>query len=175
MRRKGCDHHHVRPDSEGKHTSRDEFLRLDQVYAEILQEVRVAQTGVQVMLAFVLTLAFTQRFKDLTEGQLRLYVATLVLGALASSLLMAPAAFNRLVFRQALRRRMINAANGFALAGLALLLATLGCAIMLVLQVVVGSSLLAAALTAAIVLWFVLIWFAVPAWWRYRHRECGSD
>lgn len=148
--------------------------RLDRAYAEILQEVRVAQTGVQVMLAFVLTLAFTPRFDSLTPGELHLYIATLILGALAASMLMAPAAFNRLVFRHRLRRRMVSAANRFALYGIALLLATLGCAILLILNVVIGSSGLAATITAFVVSWFALLWFAVPAWWRYRHRECGS-
>jgi hypothetical protein len=126
------------------------------------------------MLAFVLTLAFTPRFKDLTTGDLHLYLATLILGSMAASMLMAPAALNRLVFRHRLRRRMVSAANRFALYGLALLLATLGCAIMLILHVISGSSGFAAAITVAVVAWFVLLWFAVPAWWRYRHRECGS-
>jgi hypothetical protein len=171
MRRKGCDHHHALSDA-GYDNSPE---RLDRTYAEILQEVRVAQTGVQVIFAFVLTLAFTPRFKELTGVQLRLYIVTLVLGALAASLLMAPAAFNRLVFRHGLRARMVSAANRFALFGLAFLLATMGCAIMLILKVVLNSSTLAAGLTSAIVTWFVLIWFAIPTWWRYRHRECGSD
>jgi Family of unknown function (DUF6328) len=149
--------------------------RLDRVYSEILQEVRVAQTGVQVMLAFVLTLAFTPRFSLLSNGQLGLYIVTLVLGSVAASLLMAPAAFNRLVFRQGLRRRVISAANWFALTGLTFLLATVGCAVLLVLQVVVGSSGLTAVLTTAVVGWFAFTWFAIPAWWRFRHRECGSD
>jgi hypothetical protein len=115
------------------------------------------------------------RFKDLTGAELGLYVVTLVLGIVAASLLMAPAAFNRLLFRSGLRGRLVHIANLFALCGLACLLATLGCAIMLILQIVMGSLALAAGVTAAIVIWFALIWFVVPAWWRYRHRECGSD
>src|SRR5262249_19849686 len=142
-------------------------------------------------LAFVLTLAFTPKFNGLTHSQLGVYIATLVLGAVAASLLMAPAAFNRLVFRQGLRRRVIIAANWFALNGLsfllatvgcaalltriAVLLATLGCVFLLVHQVVANSSGLASFLTTAVVSWFVFTWFAIPAWWRFRHRECGSD
>jgi hypothetical protein len=173
-RERGCDHHHEVDDIRN-HAARElSAQRLDRTYAEILQEVRVAQTGVQCILAFVLTLAFTSRFNDLSGSELRLYLATLVLGAVAASLLMAPAAFNRLVLRRRLRRRLIIAANRFALFGLIFLLATIGCAVMLILRVVVGSSGLAALITAGLVTWFVLIWFAMPAWWRYRHRGCGS-
>jgi Family of unknown function (DUF6328) len=170
---KGCDHHGPSDEHRPRH---DELSthRLDRTYAEIIQEVRVAQTGVQVTLAFVLTLAFTPKFGDLTPNQLRLYLVTLVLGAMSASLLMAPAAFNRLVFRQALRRRLVTAANRFALTGLTFLLATLGCAVLLILWVIVGSG-PATALTTVVVCWFVVTWFAVPVWWRFRHRECGSD
>jgi hypothetical protein len=126
------------------------------------------------MLAFVLTLAFTPRFSMLTEGELHLYIATLVLAAVAASLLMTPAAFNRLVYRSGLRRRMIITANRFAFFGLVCLLGAMGCAIMLILQVVIGSG-IAVAITTTVISWCVLIWFAVPAWWRYQHRECGSD
>jgi hypothetical protein len=149
--------------------------RLDHAYAEILQEVRVAQTGVQVVLAFVLTLAFTPQFKDLSTAQLGLYIATLVLGSAAASLLIAPAALNRLVFRQRLRHNLVNAANRFALTGLTLLVATIGCALLLILQVVLDSSGLATVLAVALACWFLVIWFAIPAWWRFRHRECGPD
>jgi hypothetical protein len=126
------------------------------------------------MLAFVLGLAFTPRFATLTGTELGLYIATLVLGAIAASLLMSPAALNRLVFRRQLRRRLISAANRLALFGLASLLAALGCAIMLVLFVVLHSSALATIITTLVIGWFIVIWFAVPAWWRYQHRECGS-
>jgi Family of unknown function (DUF6328) len=175
-RGKVCDHHGLSDDTGDRNGGGGlSTHQLDRNYAEILQEVRVAQTGVQVLLAFVLSLAFTPKFKDLTTSQHHLYVAMLVLGTLAASLLMAPAAFNRLVFRRALRRRLVAAANRFALAGLTFLLATIGCAIMLVLQVVLGPSRLAVVLTAAVVCWFAITWFAIPAWWRFRHHECGSD
>jgi hypothetical protein len=168
----GCDHKEL-ADDEWNHEVRGELpmQRLDRSYAEILQEVRVAQTGVQCLLAFLLTLAFTPRFTTLTTGELRLYIATLVLGAAATALLMAPAAFHRIVFRRRLKRHLVTAANRFALTGLAVLLAAKGCAIMLILHVVIGSSVPAAAVTSAVVSWFALIWFALPAWCRYRHRE----
>jgi Family of unknown function (DUF6328) len=145
--------------------------QLDRAYAEIIQEVRVAQTGVQYLLAFVLTLAFTPRFADLSPGQLRLYIVTLVLGAAATALLMAPAAFHRVVYRQRLRRHLVMAANRFAIAGLVVLVAANGCAIMLILQFVIGPSALVGVLTSAVLAWFVLMWLAIPLWCRYRHRH----
>src|SRR5262249_43736558 len=176
-RPKGCDHHHVMTHHGGQLAAKVDLSSLDRIYAEILQEVRVAQTAVQVTLAFELTLAFTSKFDTLSDGQKGLYVATLLLGAVAASLLMAPAAFNRLVFRHKLRVHLVHAANRFALAGLTCLLATMGCVILLILQIAIPASFvwLATGITGAIVCWFVLIWFAVPAWWRFRHRECGSD
>lgn len=167
---KSCDHP-TTADDEWNHQVRGELpmQRLDRSYAEILQEVRVAQTGVQCLLAFLLTLAFTPRFGMLSTGQLQLYVATLVLGAGATALLMAPAAFHRMVFRRRLKRHVVTAANRFALTGLAVLLAAKGCAILLILDVVLGRA-PAIAVTAAVVTWFTVVWFVVPAWCRYRHR-----
>lgn len=167
----GCDDH-PRPDDEWNRSVRGEspMQRLDRSYAEILQEVRVAQTGVHCLLAFLLTLAFTPRFATLSTGGLRLYIATLVLGTAASALLMAPAAFHRIVFRRGLKRHLVDAANRFALAGLATLLLAKGCAILLILKVVIGSFPLALAVTGGVVAWFALTWFVFPAWCRLRHR-----
>jgi hypothetical protein len=147
--------------------------QLDRAYAEIIQEVRVAQTGVQYRLAFGLTLAFTPRFNTLTPGQLRLYIITLVLGTAATALLMAPAAFHRVVFRQKLRRHLVMAANRFAISGLVVLVAANGCALTLILQVVIGPSPVVGVLTTAILGWFVLNWLVIPMWCRYRNQDRG--
>jgi hypothetical protein len=153
--------------------------RIDRSYAEILQEVRVAQTGVQVLLAFLLTLAFTPRFTELGDGQRYLYVTTLVVGAVATALLMAPAAFHRIVFRQRLKSHLVIAANRFALFGLAALLVAKACALLLVIQFALKgtgissgmATVPAAILTFFVVGWFSYFWFIVPAWCRYRHRN----
>ncbi len=135
--------------------------RLDRCYAELLQEVRVAQTGVQLLLACLLTLAFTPRFPELTGFQRHVYVVSLVLGAAAAALLIAPAAFHRLLFARRLKHRVVTAAGRLLLCGLFLLLLSLGAAMLLILDVVVGGR-LAMGLTAGTVVWFVLWWFAVP-------------
>src|SRR5437899_3345880 len=80
--------------------------RLDRNLVELLQEVRVAQVGVQVLLAFLLALAFTPRFTQFTDPQRYAYVVSLVLGAAATALLIAPAPFHRVVFRRRLKREI---------------------------------------------------------------------
>src|SRR5262249_15554299 len=106
---------HGPPDETEHRTHRDGLStdRLDRTYAEILQGWRPPQTGAQISLALALALASPPKSHDLALSQLRLYIATLVLGAMSASLLMAPAAFNRLVSRQTPRRRLVTAVNRF--------------------------------------------------------------
>src|SRR5712691_13298888 len=73
--------------------------RWDRNYGELLQELRVAQTGVQILFAFLLTLPFSPRFGQVSRFERATYVSTLLLAAGAAALLIAPVAFHRLVFR----------------------------------------------------------------------------
>ena len=139
--------------------------RLDRNYAEILQEVRVAQVGVQFLLAFLLTIAFTPRFGTFTELQKHIYVVSLVLGATATALLIAPAPFHRLVFQRRLKHKVVKVSNYFALCGLMVLMFTLASSLLLILDVVLGTR-TALWTTSGIVLWFGLWWYAVPLWCR---------
>ncbi len=147
--------------------------RLDRNYSELLQEVRVAQTGVQLLLAFLLTLAFTPRFGSLTAFQRHVYVTSLVLGFAASALLIAPAPFHRVVYGRRLKRSLLRASNRFALAGLALLMLSLSAALLLILNVVLGAR--PAELVAGSLLgWFALWWYLAPMWLRARGRQAGA-
>jgi Family of unknown function (DUF6328) len=167
-------------DGDGKRTGNDEprdhargetaRQRLDRRYHELLQEVRVAQTAVQILLAFLLTLSFTPKFATLTDLQQNLYVVTLVLGTATTALLTAPAAFHRVVFRRQMKRQLVRAAHRYTVCGFALLLLAKGCALLLILDVVVGNT-VAVRITAAVMMWFVLCWVAVPYWFRLKHRE----
>mgnify|MGYP003693665643 CR=1 FL=1 len=74
--------------------------RLDRNYAEMLQELRVAQTGVQILFAFLLSIAFQQRFNDIDAFQLTVYVITLLCAAVSALLLIAPVPAHRVLFRQ---------------------------------------------------------------------------
>ncbi|WP_433264996.1 DUF6328 family protein [Actinosynnema sp. CS-041913] len=145
--------------------------RNDRNYAEILQEMRVAQTGVQLLLAFLLTLAFTPRFGTLSAFQLQIYVLSLVLGATSTALLIAPAPFHRLVFRRRLKNELVRTSSHLLLAGLVLLKLALATALLLILDVVLGLW-PAVWITTGLVLWFGFWWFLLPL--RYRSRSAHA-
>ena len=114
--------------------------RADRAYGEILQEVRVAQTGVQILFAFLLALAFQARFGSITGFQRNVYAVTLMLCAAATALLIAPAAFHRVVYRRRLKLHLVHAATRLALSGLVLLMLSLVSAVLLILDVVFGAG-----------------------------------
>jgi hypothetical protein len=144
-----------------------EAERLDRNYSELLQELRVAQAGVQILFAFLLTLAFTQRFAETTSLQRAVYVGTLLLSAASVALLIAPVAFHRMVFRRRQKDDLVAATNRLALAGLVTLFMAMVGAVLLILDVVLGNG-PAVALTAVVAAWFVLLWFVLPLPARHR-------
>ena len=109
-----------------------EAERLDRNLGELLQELRVAGLGVQVLFGFLLSLPFTTRFTQLSPGQRNLYLATIVLAAVATALLLGPVAYHRLVFRQGQKERLVRAANIMAIAGLATVGLAVSAAVLLV-------------------------------------------
>src|SRR5262245_8883767 len=88
-----------------------EAERDDRDPAELLPEPRIAGLGVQVLCGFLLSLPFTSQFSKLGAGERHLYLATLVLAAIATALLLGPVAYHRLVFRQRQKDRLVRAAN----------------------------------------------------------------
>src|SRR5690606_7048039 len=95
--------------------------RLTRNWNELLQELRVAQTGVQIMTAFLLTVPFTPRFTELDPLQKDTYLAVLSASILTTGFVMAPVAFHRVLFRQGMRAWLVEAANTCARIGLAML------------------------------------------------------
>lgn len=138
-----------------------EHERLNRNLTELLQELRVAQAGVQILFAFLLTLPFTQRFKEVGSTGRGVYLATVVAAAGAIVCLIAPVAYHRIVFRQNEKRQLVLDSNKLALAGLVFLaLAMLG-ALFLV------TDFLFPAVTVALVvggvgLAFVVLWIVLP-------------
>jgi hypothetical protein len=141
----------------------------DRHFTELLQELRVAQTGVQILFAFLLGLAFTTRFPDLGPGQQAVYLTTLVLSAVSAALLIAPVGYHRIVFRQRLRPQLVTTGHRYAVVGLVLLLLALVGAVQLAASFVLGAwaTLLAAALAGL----FALLWFVIPLIHRIRHQH----
>ena len=148
--------------------------RRDRELIELLNELRVALPGVQVLFAFLLTVPFSQRFADLTDGQRSVFFATFVTTSLATAMLMAPSAYHRLRFRQADKERLLRIGNVAAIAGLVfLLLAVTGCVFLI-------ADLLFDAATAwviAIVLagGYGVLWFALPLARRLREAVDDDD
>ena len=142
---------------------RDESVeeRADRNLAELLQELRVAGLGVQVLFGFLLSLPFTNRFDRLSQGQRELYLGTLVLAAVATALLLGPVAYHRLVFRRGQKERLVRAANVMAVAGLAAVGLAVSAAVLLVTGYVT-SGLAAGLITAFVTCLFGLLWFAFP-------------
>jgi hypothetical protein len=129
-------------------SERNETLleRSDRHLAEIMQEVRVAQTGVQVLFGFLLTAAFTNRFGTLAHGERLLYFGTLAAAGAAATLLIAPSSQHRILFRCGDKEHIVRLANRYAIAGLlCVALAMIG-ALELVALVVLGGG--AAAIVA---------------------------
>lgn len=149
----------------GRHETEKE--RADRRWVELLQEVRVAQTGVQILLAFLLSVVFTPRFQDLGDTDRGIYVATVVLGAAATGALIAPVSFHRFVTGRGLKPQTVEWASRLAVAGLLLLLCTVTSAMLLILRVVLDTP-RASWIALGILAWFVGCWFVLPWWMRRR-------
>ena len=135
---------------------------------------RTPQTGVQILFAFLLTLAFTARFKSITPVQRDIYVVALMLAAAATALLIAPAAFHWVIYRRRLKQHLVHAANKLALAGLVLLLLAMISALVLILDVTTGMG-TAVILALGMLTWFFTWWFILPAYIRLRHSDCVGE
>jgi sorbitol-specific phosphotransferase system component IIC len=159
----------VEDNVDAKRDGRDETVaeRADRNFSELLQELRVAQTGVQILFAFLVTLPFTQRFGAVTAAQKTLYLATLITAALSMACLIAPVSTHRILFARRQKPRIVQVGNRYAHAGLALLfLAVIG-ALFLIVDVVAGLT--AAILTCGgVAVVFVYAWYVRPLLDRRR-------
>ncbi|MEB3961034.1 DUF6328 family protein [Streptomyces kunmingensis] len=141
--------------------------RANRRWAEILQETRVAQTGVQILFGFLLSVAFTPGFDDLGAFDTTVYVATVILGAAATGILIAPVSLHRLLTGQRLKDDLVRTAGRLMVTGLVLLALTISGTVLLILHVVL-PNLLAEILAGGILLWFALCWYALPMWLKKR-------
>jgi hypothetical protein len=139
--------------------------RLDRQWNELLQELRLAQTGTQILFAFLLSIAFQNRFQDADAFTHSTYAVTLIASALAVGLFLAPVSFHRIVYRHKLRDRMLPIANRMAIGGLVFLVLAMAGGVLLALDVVLPRA-IAALVVALVLLWFAVFWYAVPAWVR---------
>ncbi len=144
--------------------------RLDRELMELVNELRVALTGVQILFAFLLTVPFTQRFAKVTEFQRHLFFATLLAAALSVVLLIAPTARHRLLFRQHDKEQIVSSSNRFAIAGLAALAAAMTGAVMLITDLLFKETMVTW-VTAILGSLFVVMWFVMPALRRFAQSD----
>src|SRR5687768_7999605 len=111
-----------RSDHDGGESRKERTTRK---WNEMLQELRVAQTGVQVLTGFLLTVAFSQRFGDLDQTTQNAYLVTVCSAIASATLLIAPVAFHRVLFGKSEKEWLIGAANNSARAGLAMMAVTM--------------------------------------------------
>jgi hypothetical protein len=156
------------PDPEPRSEPRDESQeeRDDRNLAELLQELRVAGLGVQILFAFLLSIPFTTKFSRLNTAQRDLYVTTLLLSALATALLLAPVAYHRLLFRRREKEHLVRASNVLAILGLAAVGLAVSATVALVLSYV-AAGLPAVLITIIVVCMFGGLWFALPLMRRW--------
>jgi Family of unknown function (DUF6328) len=142
----------------------------DRNWQDILQELRVTQTGVQLLTAFLLSLPFQQRFTILDTAQKRLYLAVVLLSIGATGLLLMPVSVHRAVFRHEEKAALVTVANRTAQAGLALLALAVSGAVTLIFDIV-ENMLTGLIFGMATLLVLIVLWAAVPA--RIRRRSHG--
>ncbi|HET8602513.1 MAG TPA: DUF6328 family protein [Marmoricola sp.] len=148
-------------DAESEEESRSEQLTRN--WGELLQELRVTQTGIQVLTGFLLTVPFSSRFSDLTQLQTTAYLVVLSGAVLSTALMMSPAAFHRVLFRHGDKPWLVDTANQMARAGLAVVALTTGGVLFLAFDVVINivAGVLAGVL---VVIVFALLWVGIPLW-----------
>lgn len=151
----------------GKETNKE---RLDRELVELLNELRVALPGVQVLFAFLLSIPFTERFAKLTHLQRNIYFAAFIATALSSVLLMTPTAYHRLRWRQFDKEHMLRLSNVLAIIGIAFLAAAIALVVFVVTDLVFFG--IAAAVATGIVSGAaVLFWFIIPLTRRITDDE----
>ncbi|MFD5158594.1 DUF6328 family protein [Streptomyces hawaiiensis] len=144
--------------------------RADRMWQELIQEVRVAQMGVQILFGFLLTVVFTEKYEDLSGTDQTIYLVTVVLGACATGALIGPVSLHRLVSGRRVKPQAVRLASRLTLLGLVLLLATTTASLLLILRVATHDGFVPY-LVAGVVAWYLLCWFVLPLWTRYRHTS----
>lgn len=135
--------------------------RRDRELIELLNELRVALPGVQVLFAFLLTIPFTNKFDQLTGVDTAVYFAALLLCAVASGLLIAPSAHHRLRFRSGTKEDLVRWSNRFAIAGLMCLALAVVASVSVIADLLYGER-LRIPLTIVLLAFLGMMWFVAP-------------
>ena len=147
--------------------------RLDRELIELLNELRVALPGVQVLLAFMLALPFTQKFGVLTDLQRDAFVVALLSTSCAIVLFMTPTSYHRLRFREGDKEQILTTSNRLSIAGIALMGLGLAAVVFLVMDVLFSTP-AAVAVGLALAILIASLWFALPLIRRMRVEGAGE-
>ncbi|MEU4791826.1 DUF6328 family protein [Micromonospora tulbaghiae] len=147
-----------------------EKQRWQRNFADLLQELRVAQTGVQILFAFLLTLPFSNGFGRTTEFQRDVYILALLTAAASAAMIISPVAFHRALFRQGRKPELVRFAHRMATGGLVFMLIAMVSSVLLVTDFVLDRP-IAFLLSALTGLWFLIFWAILP----FSRRNWGED
>ena len=150
----------------------DEERKRDRQMIELLNELRIALPGVQILFAFLLTVPFTMRFGQLTPFQRNAYYVTLIAATLSATCLIAPSAAHRLRFHQGERAWIIESANELMIAGLAFLAVALGCSVLLITDIMFDGARVWI-YSGALATFIVGLWFGRPLQRHLRGKSSG--
>jgi hypothetical protein len=141
--------------------------RLDRELIELLNELRVALPGVQVLFAFLLTLPFTNRFERISGAERTIYFIALLATTLSTALMITPSAYHRIVFRQQDKEHLVKTSNALMIAGMASLAVAITCSVFVIADLLYGGrwGAVVAAITALL---FAALWYALPLVRRAR-------
>jgi hypothetical protein len=140
---------------------------------ELLNELRVALPGVQMLFGFLLAVPFSARFGSVSHAERTVFFGTFVAAALASACLIAPASFHRIVWRRGQKQRLLNISSGLAIAGTGFLAVAICGSVALVTSILFGGgvAVLVGAVAAGVL---AAVWFALPLAYRIT-RKPGAD
>ena len=141
----------------------------DRELIELLNELRVALPGVQVLFAFLLAVPFAQGWKQVTEFQRDVFFIAFLATTVSSALMIAPTSYHRLRWRDEDKGRIVQISNRLTIAGLVALLVAIAAVVLLVTDYIFEKT-TAVATTAAVVAIFVAFWYGLPLYSRLRRR-----
>jgi hypothetical protein len=148
--------------------------RLNRELIELLQELRVVIPGVQVLLAFLLTAPFQQRFADLPGSMRNAFFASIACATLATAFLIAPSAHHRLRWRAGEKERLVRVGNQMAIVGTVFLAAAIVLALYVITDVLFTTDLAVVTALAAVVV-FGVLWYVLPMVGRSSRYEDEED
>ncbi|MER5551854.1 DUF6328 family protein [Streptomyces sp. NPDC002793] len=150
--------------------------RADRQWSDLLQELRVAQTGVQILFGFLLAVVFQPRFAELSTVDRNIYVVTVMLGSATAAALIGPVSYHRLLTGRRLKPQTVTWASRVTKTGLGLLFCTMCSTLLLILRVALHNE-AALWLVGGMALWFLVCWFVFPLWAIARdggRRQAGG-